>query len=852
MQRNHFTLIPVASPQHRKKPNNKVVIFLFLSFTASEIGQNISRAATGDEAIFDPHFLHTSSDVPLDLSVFSHSTPLQPGNYLLGVILNERKISMSHVVVRKIEKTSTICISPELLEQLHIKAEYLDDYPVKEPDRRSSCQTIEQLVPAARAHIDIATQQLIISIPQAALSRRTPNDIDPSLWDSGINALLLSYDANYYQSTQQAGDFKSFYNGDNIGINLHGFMLRHRGSLNWQQNNGKHYRSQRNYVEHDIDPLKARLTVGDADTSGNLFDSFSFRGIMLASDDNMLPDSQRGYAPIIRGVAQTNAHVTVRQNNSLLYETTVPPGPFSIDDLYPTGYGGDISVTVRESDGRVNQFTVPYAAIAQLVRPGMTLYSLTAGTLRNMNLSRSEKVAQATLQRGISNHLTGYGGVLSTRDYHALLLGGALGTSYGAIALDATQTHAASQSQHRQGQSYRLTWSKLFNASNSTVSVAAWRFSSSGYLSLNNAMRWREDARRAQPNETFSAYAPPRSRISVSLSQGFNEGWGQLYLSAIRQSYWQRSGNNNNQLQAGYSNTFGSVNWSLSANRVHSREGEETQYTLGLSVPLGSGSRSTSLNMNLNHSNDGLTSLANINSSLGEGQQLEYNLGVSHDRQQLSSANAAASWHTPVTTLQGSYERGSYSDSWSAGMNGAVAVVADGIVASPWYSKTMALVSAPGASGAYVEGHSGLQLNAQGQALVPYLVAYRQNEIALNPQGLPPDVELTSTLSQTVPHSGALVKVDFATRVGRAVLIHVVLPAGQSLPFGASVRDAQGQDLGMVAQGDMIYVRLPEGDSRLEVMSAGRSICTMNLSLSKKSVSRNGFAQFNLPCQPAT
>ncbi|WP_419717625.1 hypothetical protein [Erwinia aphidicola] len=56
----------------------------------------------------------------------------------------------------------------------------------------------------------------------------------------------------------------------------------------------------------------------------------------------------------------------------------------------------------------------------------------------------------------------------------------------------------------------------------------------------------------------------------------------------------------------------------------------------------------------------------------------------------------------------------------------------------------------------------------------------------------------------------------------------------------------------MVAQGDMIYVRLPEGDSRLEVMSAGRSICMMKLSLSKKSASPNGFAQFHLPCQPGT
>ena len=41
----------------------------------------------------------------------------------------------------------------------------------------------------------------------------------------------------------------------------------------------------------------------------------------------MLPDSLSGYAPTIRGVAQTNARVTVRQNGYIIYSTYVPPGP---------------------------------------------------------------------------------------------------------------------------------------------------------------------------------------------------------------------------------------------------------------------------------------------------------------------------------------------------------------------------------------------------------------------------------------------------------------------------------------------------------------------------------------------
>ncbi len=38
----------------------------------------------------------------------------------------------------------------------------------------------------------------------------------------------------------------------------------------------------------------------------------------------MFPDGMRSYAPEIRGVAQSNALVTVRQGSNI-YQTTVPP-----------------------------------------------------------------------------------------------------------------------------------------------------------------------------------------------------------------------------------------------------------------------------------------------------------------------------------------------------------------------------------------------------------------------------------------------------------------------------------------------------------------------------------------------
>lgn len=53
----------------------------------------------------------------------------------------------------------------------------------------------------------------------------------------------------------------------------------------------------------------------------------------------MLPEFRRSFAPVVC-IARTQARISIEQNNIVVYETTVAPGPFAIDDFYPAGYGG--------------------------------------------------------------------------------------------------------------------------------------------------------------------------------------------------------------------------------------------------------------------------------------------------------------------------------------------------------------------------------------------------------------------------------------------------------------------------------------------------------------------------------
>ncbi len=73
----------------------------------------------------------------------------------------------------------------------------------------------------------------------------------------------------------------------------------------------------------------------------------------LVSDESMLPQSERGFAPTVTGLVQSNAIVTISQNGNVIYQTTVPPGRFAINDLYPTSYSGDLEVTIEEANGTV-------------------------------------------------------------------------------------------------------------------------------------------------------------------------------------------------------------------------------------------------------------------------------------------------------------------------------------------------------------------------------------------------------------------------------------------------------------------------------------------------------------------
>ena len=814
---------------------------------------------------FNDSFLYNPDGKRLDISRFNQGNVATPGNYRADLYVNDIWLGRAEVNLRAIGDDAhnvQPCFDHDMLERMGVDLAKLSPEASVRLQEGSGCEQIPELIPAATATFETGEQRLDVSIPQLYIRRSARGYVDPKYWDDGIPAARLQYNANAYHSESAGVSYTQGFVGLDAGLNLGPWRFHHNGSLSYSGGGGQsaatHYQSVQTNLQRSINEIKSQLTLGDAFTDGRMFDSFGFRGVQLATDDRMYPDSQRGYAPTIHGIANTNARVQIRQNGNIIYETTVAPGAFEINDLYPTGYGGDIDVVVTEADGSQHVSRVPFAPVANALRPGVTRYGLTAGQFRNTSISSKPGVFQATIQRGLSNMFTVYGGALVSEGYWSALAGLAMSTDFGAIGLDVTQasTHLTSEPD-RSGQSIRLSYSKLVAPTNTNLTLAAYRYSTRGYLGFSDAVILRDlDAR----GLGFAAVGTVRGRLQVMVNQMLQAGYGSFYLSGSTQDYWNRDGRDT-QFQAGYSNIYRGVSYGISAARQLSlNTGRwDNRVMLTLTVPLGKTPFAPYSTTSLQKDSRGATSLQEtLSGTVGADHALSYSVSANHasggDSPTNNSASLNASYISRMATLSGNVSKGTNYTQVGVGIAGGVVAYQGGVTFAPRFGDTVAVVEAKDAVGAQVLNDTGLRIDPWGHAVVSNLTPFSRNEINLDPKGLPLNVELKSTMQNVAPTAGAVVKVLFETdNPGRAVALRIKLPDGSPLPFGAEVLDDSGRSFGTVAQGGLAILRGVKDDSGtlLAKWGAGpKDSCSLSYVLPGVDAAPAGLVQAGVECRP--
>jgi outer membrane usher protein len=294
----------------------------------------ISPSANARER-FNPAHLETGAGglATTDLSAFEEHGGQQPGRYRVDIYVNDSKVDTRDVEFRiqqnaQGQNTLQPCLS---LNDLASWGVMIQRYPtLGQPD--ASCARLSA-IPQASADFRFSHQQLLLSFPQSSLTNAARGWVDPARWDDGIPAALVNYSvsgANNRDKKGGGGGGNAQYINLRPGLNIGPWRLRNYTTWNRNSQNGESGTSTKwdtvyTYAQRDIRSLKSRLTLGDSTTPSDIFDSIPFRGGQLASDDDMLPESLRGYAPVVRGIARTHARSRSDKTDTSFIRPTFRP-----------------------------------------------------------------------------------------------------------------------------------------------------------------------------------------------------------------------------------------------------------------------------------------------------------------------------------------------------------------------------------------------------------------------------------------------------------------------------------------------------------------------------------------------
>ncbi|HAZ7484433.1 TPA: fimbrial biogenesis outer membrane usher protein [Escherichia coli] len=854
------------------------------------------------ELYFNPNFLSDDPDAVADLSRFEQGQEVLPGTYRVDIYLNDNFVASRDVQFVNAENDNAVlpCFTSAELMKMGVRLLSVNGKDTSKMAADEQCYALTLLVEGSTADYNVNTQRLDITIPQALMSNRLSGDVSPDLWDEGINAGLLNYSFNGNNTKDRNGfDSNTAYLNLNSGINIGPWRLRDNSVWNYSDAGSPGKKSQwqhiNTWLERDIKFLRSRLTLGDTYSDEQLFDSINFRGVKLASDDNMLPESQRGFAPVVRGIARGTAQISIKQNGYEVYQTTVPPGPFAINDIYSLNGNGDLNVTVTEADGSTQNFTVPFSTVPFLQREGHTRYNLIAGEYRSGNsLQIRPKFFQGTLFHGLKMGWTIFGGSQLSSNYRALDIGLAKNMGIlGALSFDITQAYSTlvDRSKHQgqsmrltynksfidtgtsirskhQGQSMRLTYNKSFIDTGTSIRFSAYRYSTSGFYNFadttySNMAGYIYSDDPADENQIVSAYNlrhNKRGKFQFNITQSLTDSTS-FYLSGTHQTYWGTSGTER-QLMAGINTMFTdvsvSVNYSLNKNYWMPRT--DTLLSANVSVPFShwmrsdntSAWRNASARYSMSSDLKGNTSnLVGLYGNMLEDRNLSYSVQtgyVNGNSGGHESSYASLNYRGGYGNANAGYSRNGNYQQLYYGVSGGVVAHANGVTLGQSMSDSVVLVKAPGASNVSVQNQPGVKTDYRGYAIVPYAVAYRENRIALNPNTLPDNVEIDDAIVDVVPTQGAVARAEFTTHTGLKILM-TLMHNNKPVPFGAVV--SLGNSSGIVTDDGQAYLTGMPASGKVKVQwgNSPNTQCSGNYAITDAAPKDNLFNQLTVECR---
>ncbi|MBU9400579.1 fimbria/pilus outer membrane usher protein [Burkholderia multivorans] len=773
---------------------------------------------------FNSSFLSIDGATDVDLSQFSQADFTLPGEYMLEVQVNDLFYGLQPIEFVALDASGAgkPCLRAELVAQFGLKPSLAKDLPRFHGGRCVDLAAIEGVT----VRYLKGDGRLRITIPQAALEFTDGTYLPPERWSDGIAGAMLDYRviANTNRSFGSGGRQTNAVQAyGTIGANWGAWRVR--GDYQAQSNVGntvyadRTFRFSRLYAFRALPSIQSTVTFGDDYLSSDIFDTFALTGASIRSDDRMLPPSLRGYAPLISGVARTNATVTVSQQGRVLYVTRVSPGAFALQNIN-TSVQGTLDVAVEEEDGSVQRFQVTTAAVPFLARTGQFRYKAAVGKPRRFGgAGITPFFGFGEAAYGLPFDVTVYGGFIAASGYTSIALG--VGRDFGTFgAVSADVTHARARlwwnGATRHGNSYRINYSKHFDGLDADVRFFGYRFSERDYTNF------------AQFSGDPTAYglANSKQRYSATMSKRFGDT--SAYFSYDQTTYWERASEQRVGVTLTRAFSVGALrnlNVSVSAFRTQSAGASGNQVSVTATLPIGGRHTVTS---NLTTGNGSTSVNAGYLYDDPAGRTYQISAGTTDGR---ASANASFRQRTSAyqLTAQASTVANGYAAA-SLEVDGSLVATQYGIAAhaNGNAGDTRLLVSTGGVRDVPLSG-TLTHTDSRGYAVLDGISPYNVYDAAVNVEKLPLEVQVSNPIQRMVLTDGAIGFVQFSAARGSNLYLTLTDAAGKPLPFGASVQDAaNGKELGIVGEGGAAYLTQVQPKSSLVVRAGERTLCTID------------------------
>ena len=550
------------------------------------------------------------------------------------------------------------------------------------------------------------------------------------------------------------------------------------------------------YWRTDLPSSMDTLVLGDTVSSGGAWTRpVRYGGLLYARDFTLAPGYITYPTPSMTGSAALPSTVDVLVNDRRAATSTVQPGPFDLTDVPLVTGAGQLQLIVKDMLGRETIVNQGYYLSPHLLKPGLSDFSFEAGLFREQYGIDSNDYGAAfgsgAYRIGITDVLTAEAGTELQRGRAAA------GAGLTALIEDFVVVGAAagySSSDGERGAHYNATLQRV-----------------TPHFGLNLAVDHFDEGY----SQFAATAAETKPRDQLVAGGGFPLGHGMTAgMSYIRQTTWEGDRFSLVGANLGLA-LFHNAYLGISASR-ELNAGQSWGGALNLIIPLDS--RRTLAGGSTQEPGGHLINTVQETQSVPTGPGWGWRYAASDSAAQRFQADATYNGNYGELTAEGN--QGADSNAIRLGANGSLGWMEGFAFATRRIDQgAFALVKVGDIPDIPVSLSNQVATitNSKGMALVPGLLPYQLNQLTLNPDQLPFDVEIHGVREMVVPYARSGAFVNFPVKRSRNALVVLRQPGGAPVPAGAHVVVMPGNQEFIVARRGEVYLIDLAADNRITV-----------------------------------